>query len=71
MTTPAPTTPVTWLLAPACSATAVRDPLVEMAKPWKNPAAMFDGAHADHLLVRVDLVASAGREARWRWRWCR
>ena len=42
MTTPAPTTPVTWLLAPACSATAVRDPLVEMAKPWKNPAATFE-----------------------------
>ena len=41
-TTPAPTRPVTWLFAPACSATAVREPLVEMAKPWKNPAAMFD-----------------------------
>ena len=28
--------------APDCSATAVRDPLVEIAKPWKNPAATFD-----------------------------
>ena len=37
----APTRPVTWLLAPDCSATAVREPLVETAKPWKNPAAMF------------------------------
>ena len=35
----APTTPATWLLAPDCSATAVRDPLVEMANPWKKPAA--------------------------------
>ena len=36
---PAPTTPASWLFAPDCSATAVRDPLVEMAKPWKKPAA--------------------------------
>ena len=40
-TSPAPTTPVSWLFAPDCSATAVREPLVETAKPWKNPAAMF------------------------------
>ena len=40
-TSPAPTRFVTWLLAPDCSATAVRDPLVEIAKPWKNPAATF------------------------------
>ena len=26
---------------PACSATAVRDPLVLTGKPWKKPAAMF------------------------------
>ena len=38
---PAPTSPVTWLLAPDCSATAVREPLVDTAKPWKNPAAML------------------------------
>ena len=35
----APTTPVTWVLAPACSATAVRDPLVLTGNPWKKPAA--------------------------------
>ena len=34
-----------------------------MAKPWKKPAATFDGAHADHLLIGVDLVAAAGGEA--------
>ena len=41
MITPAPTTPVTWDRDPACSATAVRDPLVLTGKPWKKPAAMF------------------------------
>ena len=35
----APTTPVSCVLAPACSATAVREPLVLTGKPWKNPAA--------------------------------
>jgi hypothetical protein len=40
-TMPAPTSPVSWLFAPDCSATAVRELLEEMAKPWKNPAAMF------------------------------
>ena len=30
-----------WVLAPDCSATAVRDPLVLTGKPWKNPAATF------------------------------
>ena len=37
----APTTPVSWVLAPARSATAVRDPLVLTGKPWKRPAARF------------------------------
>ena len=37
-TSAAPTSPVTWLLAPPCSATAVRDPLVETGNPWKSPA---------------------------------
>ena len=41
MITAAPTTPVTWDRDPACSATAVRDPLVLTGKPWKKPAAMF------------------------------
>ena len=40
-TSPAPTRFVTWLLAPDCSATAVREPLVEIEKPWKSPAATF------------------------------
>ena len=38
-TRPAPTTPVSWLFAPDCSATAVREPLVETANPWNSPAA--------------------------------
>ena len=38
----APTTPVTWLFAPACSATAVREPLVLTGNPWNNPAATFE-----------------------------
>ena len=37
----APTTPVSWLLAPDCSATAVRDPLVLTGKPWNSPAEML------------------------------
>ena len=39
--TAAPTTPVTCERDPACSATAVRDPLVLTGKPWKSPAAML------------------------------
>ena len=38
-TSAAPTRPASWLRAPDCSATAVREPLVEIAKPWKKPAA--------------------------------
>ena len=37
----APTRPATWVLAPACSATAVREPLVETGNPWNRPAATF------------------------------
>jgi hypothetical protein len=37
----APTRPVTWVFAPARSATAVREPLVLTGNPWKKPAAMF------------------------------
>ena len=39
ITRPAPTRPVTWVLARELSATAVREALTEIAKPWKNPAA--------------------------------
>ena len=38
---PAPTSPATWLRAPTSSATAVRELLVEIGNPWKNPVAMF------------------------------
>ncbi len=37
----APTTPVSCVFAPERSATAVRDPLVLIGKPWNSPAAMF------------------------------
>ena len=63
-TRPAPTRPVTWLLAPDCSATAVREPLVDTAKPWKKPGGEVGGADADHLLVGLDLVAAPRREGR-------
>ena len=55
---------MSWVFAPDCSATAVREPLVETAKPWKQPGGDVGGADADHLLVGLDLVAAAGREAR-------
>jgi hypothetical protein len=32
---------VTWVFAPACSATAVRGPQVLTENPWNRPAAMF------------------------------
>ena len=38
-TSPAPTSPASWVFAPDCSATAVLEPLVETANPWKKPAA--------------------------------
>ena len=39
--TAAPTRPVSWVFAPARSATAVRDPLVLTGKPVNSPAAML------------------------------
>jgi len=33
------TTPASWVRAPAASATGVRDALLLIGKPWKNPAA--------------------------------
>ena len=63
-TRPAPTRPVTWLLAPDCSATAVRELLVDTAKALEEAGGDVGGAHADHLLVGVDLVAAPGGEAR-------
>ena len=35
----APTTPVSWLFAPAASATGVREELLLMGNPWNRPAA--------------------------------
>ena len=70
-TRPAPTRPVTWLLAPDCSATAVREPLAEIAKPWKRPAATLAAPTPIISWFGVDLVAAPGGEARRRWRWCR
>ena len=40
-TTAADTTPVNCVFAPDCSATAVREPLVLIGNPWKNPASTF------------------------------
>jgi len=38
---PAPTSPVSWVFAPACSATGVRDELLLIGKPWKKPVAVL------------------------------
>ena len=38
-TASAPTTPLSWLLAPAASATGVREVLALTGKPWNRPAA--------------------------------
>ena len=35
----APTSPVSWVLAPAASATGVREELLLTENPWKKPAA--------------------------------
>ncbi|MCY1557077.1 hypothetical protein D9M68_938920 [compost metagenome] len=35
----APKTPVSWVFAPAASATAVRDALLLIGKPWNRPVA--------------------------------
>ena len=51
---------------PACSATAVREPLVLTGKPWNKPGGDVRGADADHLLVAVHPLAAAGGERRGR-----
>jgi hypothetical protein len=58
--------PVTWDREPACSATAVRDPLVLTGKPWKKSRRDVGGADADHLLVASDPLALASGEGRCR-----
>ena len=62
--TAAPTSPVTCERDPACSATAVREPLVLTGKPWKKPGGDVGRADADHLLVAVHPLAPAGGERR-------
>ena len=67
----APTSPVTWVFAPACSATAVREPLVLTGKPWNSPAAMFAAPMPDHLPAPVDLLRRSGPRTPTRSRSCR
>ena len=63
-TSAAPTSPVSWLFAPLCSATAVREPLVEIGKPLEEPGERVGGTDPDHLLARVHLLAAPRGEAR-------
>ena len=58
----APTTPVICVFVPACSATAVREPLVLTGKPWKNPAATFAAPIPIISWFAVDPLARARRE---------
>ena len=58
----APTSPVTWVFAPACSATAVREPLVLTGKPWKKPAAML--AAPIPIISRLPSTSSPDRSAK-------
>ena len=51
----APTTLVSWVRAPAASATGVREPLLLIGKPWKKPGGQIGGTEPDHLLVGIDL----------------
>ena len=63
-TMPAPTSEASCDFAPACSTTAVREPLVDTAKPWEQARREVGRPDADHLLVGIDLLAPAGTEAR-------
>src|SRR5215211_4159254 len=57
----APTSGVSWLRAPAETATGVREALEEMANPWKKPAARLAAPRARReLLVGVDGLAALG-----------
>jgi hypothetical protein len=62
MITRAPTSPVTWVLAPDCSATAVREPLVLTGKPWKRPAARL--AAPSPTISRLPSTSSPRRAAK-------
>ena len=63
--------PVSCVFAPACSATAVREPLVLTGKPWKRPAAMFAAPMPTISCVPVDLLAGPRRRTRMPSRSCR
>ena len=58
-TATAPTTPVSWVLAPAASATGVRELLLLIGKPWNRPAVEVGHAQPDHFLIGIDVVAGA------------
>ncbi len=60
----APTTPVSCVLAPACSATAVRDPLVLTGKPLEEPGGDIGDTDPDHLAIPIDLLPGARGECR-------
>ena len=55
--TAAATSPVTWLLPPTESFTAVRESAPLTAKPRRSPRADVGHAERDELLVRIDVVA--------------
>src|SRR5262245_12032111 len=59
--TTAPTTPVSWGLAPADSATGVRDELLEIGKPWNGPVARFAAPSA--IISRFGSTSSPSRAA--------
>ena len=42
----APTRPVSWVLAPACSATGVLEELLLIGKPWNKPVAVLAAPRA-------------------------
>ncbi len=61
-TRPAPTSPVTCVLEPDCSETAVREALTEIAKPWNSPAAAFEAPTA--IISRLASTSSPRRAAK-------
>ena len=58
----APTNPVTWVLAPADSATGVREALLLTGNPWKRPAAAFATPSATISRFGSTSVPGAGGE---------
>ena len=59
----APASPASWLRAPTSSATAVRELLEEIGKPWKNPVATLATPSDRQLLVLVDVLVQPARVA--------